>query len=190
MMRCNLSAGIIPFAVREQKVVFLFQRPFGGRKRGYLVDFGGAGEPGEDYRDTAIREFIEETETLYFEDDLQLARRTPERIKAQIAVLNDYFTKTLSAHPDWRCRRRPGNRTPPKDWISFFIQLPYRDIEPLNKAWLNDPAGRFKKPRELHWVAGEELLRLYQEEPERLWKRVRQLRDVTSVIQSILTATV
>lgn len=181
-----MAAGLIPFVRHRQRTLFLFQRPFGGRKRGYLVDFGGGGEAGESYADTAIREFVEETETMYFEPDLALAQRTPERIVAQCRLLQRYLARTLYSHPEWRCRREPGNGYPPKDWISFFVELPYRDIQEMNREWLNDRSGRFKKPRELHWVEGGELLRIYREEPGRLWKRVRQLQGAGDVISGIL----
>ena len=36
-----MGAGVIPFAVAEGKVSFLFQTTFSGRKVGHLIDFGG-----------------------------------------------------------------------------------------------------------------------------------------------------
>ena len=59
-----MGAGVIPFSVSDSKVYFLFQTTFTGRKTGYLIDFGGGLGEGEDYREAAIREFIEETETM------------------------------------------------------------------------------------------------------------------------------
>ncbi|RDH89860.1 MAG: hypothetical protein DIZ77_14935 [endosymbiont of Seepiophila jonesi] len=79
----DMGAGVIPFAVSDCKVYFLFQTTFAGRKTGYLIDFGGGLGVDEDYRETAIREFIEETETMYFSDDIQQASRSVERVMNQ-----------------------------------------------------------------------------------------------------------
>ena len=86
-----MGAGVIPFAVSGGEIRFLFQKTFSGRKTGYLIDFGGGLGTGEDYRETAIREFIEETETMYFSDDLREASRTVERIRNQIPVVAALF---------------------------------------------------------------------------------------------------
>ncbi|MEN8205492.1 MAG: hypothetical protein ABFS24_05715 [Pseudomonadota bacterium] len=181
-----MGAGVIPFAVSECKVYFLFQITFTGRKAGYLVDFGGGLGAGEGYRETAIREFIEETETMYFSDDVQQASRTVERVMNQTPVVEALFDETLVAHPDWCCRRAPGNPLKPKRWKTFFIEFPHRDIVELNQEWEADRVGRFKKRRELVWVAADELLTIYENAPDKLWKRVRQLENATETVHSIL----
>jgi 8-oxo-dGTP pyrophosphatase MutT (NUDIX family) len=181
-----MGAGVIPFAVSDGKIYFLFQTTFSGRKAGHLIDFGGGLGAGEDYRETAIREFIEETETMYFSADVQQASRTVERVRNQIPIVDALFDETLAAHPEWRCRRAPGNPLRPKLWQTFFIEFPYRDIEVLNREWEADKVGRFKKRRELFWVAAGELLAIYENAPDKLWKRVRQLENATETVRSIL----
>ncbi|RLJ21958.1 hypothetical protein DJ030_03010 [bacterium endosymbiont of Escarpia laminata] len=181
-----MGAGVIPFAVTDCKVYFLFQTTFTGRKTGYLIDFGGGLGVGEDYRETAIREFIEETETMYFSDDLQQACRTAERVMDQTPIVEALFDETLSVHPDWWCRRAPGDPLNPKRWKTFFIEFPYRDIEALNREWKADMVGRFKKRRELVWVAAGKLLTIYENAPTMLWKRVRQLENATETVRAIL----
>ena len=180
-----MGAGVIPFAVNEHEVNFLFQNTFTGRKVGYLIDFGGGLGESEDYRATAIREFVEETETMYFSADVQQASRTDERINQQIPIVERLFDETLEAHPDWWCRRAPGNPLRPKQWKTFFIEFPYRDVEQLNREWEADQAGRFKKRRELIWVPADELLAIYENAPDKLWKRVRQLENAPETIRSI-----
>jgi len=182
-----MGAGVIPFAVNDRKVNFLFQNTFTGRKVGYLIDFGGGLGESEDYRDTAIREFVEETETLYFSDDVRQASRTDERINHQIPIVEKLFAETLEAHPDWWCRRAPGNPARPKRWKTFFIEFPYRDVDELNREWAADKVGRFKKRRELVWVQSSELLAIYENAPDKLWKRVRQLENATETIHSIIS---
>jgi len=181
-----MGAGVIPFAVSDGKVYFLFQMTFTGRKVGYLIDFGGGLGEGEDYRETAIREFVEESETMYFSDDVQQASRTVESVNNQIPIVRTLFDQTLTAHPDWCCRRAPGNPLKPKLWQTFFIEFPYRDIEKLNTEWANDTVGRFKKRRELVWVEADVLLAICENVPDRLWKRVRQLENATETIRSIV----
>ncbi|MCU7935242.1 MAG: hypothetical protein KZQ99_10225 [Candidatus Thiodiazotropha sp. (ex Dulcina madagascariensis)] len=181
-----MGAGVIPFAVNDGSVSFLFQTTFTGRKVGYLIDFGGGVGAGENDRGAAIREFVEETETLYFSDDVRQASRSVERVRHQIPIVEALFDETLAAHPDWWCRRAPGNPLRPKRWKTFFIEFPHRDIRALNRQWEADKVGRFKKRRELVWVQAEELLAIYENAPGRLWKRVRQLENAPEVIQSIL----
>lgn len=180
-----MGAGVIPFTVNDGKVYFLFQTTFSGRKAGHLIDFGGGLGTGEDYRKTAIREFIEETETMYFSANLRQASRTAARVRDQTPIVAALFDKTLEAHPEWSCRRAPGNPERAKLWQTFFIEFPYRDVERLNREWEADKVGRFKKRRELFWVAAGELLNIYENAPEKLWKRVRQLENAAETIRNI-----
>jgi hypothetical protein len=183
-----MGAGLIPFCVNQGKVHFLFHKTFSGRRAGYLVDFGGGSHDGETYRQTAVREFVEETDTMFFEPDPARIRRTPERIAEQIPIVDGLLGRTLDAHPDWWCQRTPGDKYPPKDWRSFFVEMEYRDIDGINAQWAADDGSRFKKPRELLWVPGDELLVILDTAPERLWKRVRQLIGARETIQAIVAA--
>ncbi len=180
-----MSAGVIPFCVKDRRVLFLFHKTFSGRRAGHLVDFGGGGEPGESRRRTAMREFIEETETLYFSDDVHSARLTPRAVQAQMPMLEALFARTLDSHPDWRCQRGTGSNGKPKDWETFFIEFTYRDVTEMNREWELDAGARFKKRRELVWVPADTLCGLYEHAPDRLWKRVRQLIDAPTLIRSI-----
>jgi hypothetical protein len=183
-----MGAGLIPFCVNKRKVHFLFHKTFSGRRAGYLVDFGGGSHDGETYRQTAVREFVEETDTMYLASELSQARRTPARIAAQIPIMDRLLDQTLDAHPDWWCQRAPGSKIPPKDWRSFFVEVEHRDIGSINAQWAGDDGSRFKKPRELLWVPGDELMDIIDTAPERLWKRVRQLTGARETIAAILTA--
>lgn len=188
-----MGAGVIPFAVHKQQLYFLFQTVFVGRKAGFYIDFGGGIDSHETPQQAAAREFIEETETLFFSQgagEITHARRTPERIAQQLQTMTRQFEKTLTEYPHWWCHREPGNKIPPKDWVSFFIEVKYQDLTPFNREWekfqpqISTPQ-RFKKRRQLHWLEADELLSIYQNCPEKLWKRVRQLMNVQALIREI-----
>ena len=181
-----MGAGVIPFAIHDGKVLFLFHTTFQGRRAGHLVDFGGGGEPGETHRETAIREFVEETETMFLDTDPASARRTPGRVEEQAARLAACFDRTLGAHPDWFCGRTPDKEGNPRHWRTFFVDVGYRELEPMNRAWEVNPDGRFAKRRKLFWVPAEELLSIFHDDPDRLWKRLRQMPGAPAVIEAIV----
>jgi len=180
-----VGAGVIPLVVKDGEVLFLFQKTFSGRKVGYFIDFGGGLGEGEDYRATAVREFVEETETMYLAENPGEAYRSDQRVTEQIARVDEIFEHTLSVHPDWWRRRNPGASKHPKDWRTYFIEFPFRDISALNSEWASDTSGRFKKRREMVWVPADRLLDIYAGSSVDLWKRVRQLEDVETLIREI-----
>jgi 8-oxo-dGTP pyrophosphatase MutT (NUDIX family) len=180
-----MGAGVIPFCMKDGRVLFLFHKTFSGRRAGRLVDFGGGGEEGESHRQTAIREFLEETETMYFSENIHTALLTQDRIQTQMPLLESLFDRTLRRHPDWWCRRGGGRTGKPRDWKTFFIEFEYRDVADMNREWELDAGARFAKRRELLWVPADTLCDLYEHSPDRLWKRVRQLINAKETIRSI-----
>ena len=125
---------------------------------------------------------------MFLASCLSRARRTPARIAAQIPVMTKLLERTLDAHPDWWCQRAPGSKIPPKDWRTYFVEVEHRNVDAINAQWAGDDGSRFKKPRELLWVPGDELKVIIDTAPERLWKRVRQLIGVRETVEAILTA--
>lgn len=185
-----MGAGVIPFTVHRQQVLFLFQKVFNGRKTGYLIDFGGGINEGETYQHAAAREFVEETETMFFAEsieDIKMAEKTPARIARQLSVVTKLFDRTLQQNPNWWCQREVGNKLPPKDWKTFFIEVDYQDLSIINQEWQAEDGRqtRFSKRRELHWIDADLLLFIYQQQPEKLWKRVRQLVNARSIVEAI-----
>ncbi|MCG8612845.1 MAG: hypothetical protein MI864_20220 [Pseudomonadales bacterium] len=188
-----MGAGVLPFCVLDKTVYFLMQTTFSGRKQGFLNDFGGGSEPAETSIQTAAREFVEETETMFLESreflfasDLGLPFCTDVRVKAQTRVMSELIEESICKHPTWRCSRAQRVGKSKKDWETFFVEVYHRDVEPMNVLWANDNLGVFRKRRMLHWVEGKQLLGFYQSQPERLWKRVRELECAEVVIASIL----
>ena len=126
-----MGAGVIPLAVKDGEVLFLFQKTFTGRKVGYLIDFGGGLGDGEDYRAAAVREFVEETETMYLTDDLGSARRSEDRVREQITHVKQYSRapcrriRTGGAVGIRRAtRKNPGTGGPTSSSFLFVISLP------------------------------------------------------------------
>jgi len=181
----KVAAGVIPFCVRDGRVLFLFHKTFSGRRAGLLVDFGGGARPDENHRQTAIREFIEETEAMFFSDNVHAAP-TREQLQSQTQLLETLFENTLSHHPHWWCRRKRGGKA--RNWKTFFIEFEYRDVTQMNTEWELNPGARFSKRRELVWIAADTLVDLYARSPECLWKRVRQLSNIRETIESIVAS--
>lgn len=179
-----MGAGVIPFCVKDGDVLFLFHRTFSGRRAGCLVDFGGGAEPGESHRQTAMREFIEETETMFFADNPAHLTRSRQQVEYQLALLEGLFDRTLDQHPEWWCPR--GGK--PRDWKTFFVEFEYRDVAAMNREWQADDGTLFTKRRELLWVPAVTLCKYYKNSPERLWKRLRQLQGARETIQSIISS--
>ena len=180
-----MGASVIPFCCTTGGVHFLFHKTFSGRRTGCLVDFGGGSEPGEGHRQTAMREFIEETEAMFLADDPARVVRNSAEMNRQLAQLEVIFEDTLAAHPDWWCSRADRASGGPRDWKTFFVEFDYRDVAAMNRAWEMDNGRRFTKRRELVWVPAETLRSYYLNSPKRLWKRLRQLVGVSGVIRSI-----
>ena len=185
-----MGAGVIPFAVHKQQLYFLFQTVFKGRKTGYYIDFGGGINPGETFQQAAAREFIEETETMYFSPDkydLSIARKTISRVNNQLPIITKLFEQTLLTFPHWYCRRDPGTKAIPKEWVTYFIAIDYQDLSKINSEWEqeNGQKIRFSKRRELHWIEADRLLFIYENHPQKLWKRVRQLINAQNIIEEI-----
>ena len=182
-----MGASVIPFCCTAGEVRFRFHKTFSGRRAGCLVDFGGGSETGESHRQTAMREFIEETEAMFLANDPARVIRNREEMERQLIILEGLFEHTLGAHPDWWCTRAGNARGKPRDWKTFFIEFDYRDVTAMNRAWAMDAGRRFTKRRELIWVPAARLSGYLQHAPERLWKRVWQLQGVQAIIESIMT---
>lgn len=173
-----MGAGVIPFSVDSGELRFLLRAPATGRKAGYLVDFGGKAEPGEQPRDTAVRGFVEQTATLYFEDGTGTGHPSRARRLAHIQLVDRLFEQTQVAHPTWWCRHAAGADAQARDWVTYFVEVPYRDLKPLNRALK-------RKRRRLRWVTADELLHYLRRKPKRLWKRVRRLQDAAAMVEEI-----
>lgn len=182
------GAGVLPYAVHAGRVWFLFHKTFSGRRAGLLVDFGGGCRPGETAFEAAAREFVEETEAMFLARDLRRAALQGAGYRRQLRVMQSLLQRGREQHPDWWCRRvsRPGK--PPRDWRTFFVEVPHRAVAGMNAAWAADDGSRFRKRRELLWVPAGQVLEIFRTQPERLWKRLRELESAPQVIAAIRLA--
>jgi len=178
------GAGIIPFTKNNNSTDFLFHKTFTGRRAGLFVDFGGGSNFGESYQQTAVREFIEETEAMFFCENIKQEDRS---ISAQSSVLAKLLQETQQRHPDWWCARRRLKDQRLKDWKTFFVQVDYKDVAAMNKAWASDSSHQFVKRRELIWLDSSILVDIIDHKPEQLWKRVRELENLKSIVVKIST---
>lgn len=184
-MGSKRGAGIIPFSARNGVVCFLFHKTFSGRRAGLYVDFGGGCLAGEQQTRAAAREFVEETEAMFLARNTIDVSRTEMELEFQVQHLLSLLQRTQAERPDWCCQRSNSNSKHPKDWKTYFVEVDYRSLDGMNREWMLDKAGKFKKRRELLWVSSDQLLGLYARQPEKLWKRVRELEDAEKVIRSI-----
>jgi hypothetical protein len=185
-MGIKKGAGVIPFAWLDGNACFLFHKTFTGRRAGLLVDFGGGSQSAENQYQTAAREFIEETEAMFFADSCNADSDTRMQTESQYRLVLKMIEHTQSQHPEWWCRRGRVNDAKPRDWKTFFVEVDYRDIDDMNTAWAEDKHQRFRKRRELLWLSADQLLDAFDNRPETLWTRVRQLEGASDVVRAIV----
>ncbi len=184
-MGIKTGAGVIPFAWVDGTARFLFHKTFSGRRAGLLVDFGGGSQAGETLYQTAAREFVEETEAMFFADNCNGCSDTRMPMESQYQLMLQLIENTQRLHPQWCCRRGSVNADKPRDWKTYFVEVEYRDPGEMNTAWAEDQHGRFRKRRELLWLSAEQLLDVFDNRPETLWKRVRELEGASEIVRAI-----
>ena len=182
-MKIKTGAGVIPFANRQGLTCFLFHKTFSGRRAGLLVDFGGGSNAGETHAQTAAREFIEETDAMFFADNCNA--ESGSMFQSQYIRLLQLIEHTQHQYPHWFCSRRNKSGATPRNWKTFFVEVEYRDPADMNRAWVEDSSGRFKKRRELCWLSAEQLLDIIDNRPEMLWKRLRDYEGLREVVLAI-----
>lgn len=183
-MKIKTGAGVIPFAIKNRGACFLFHKTFSGRRAGHLVDFGGGSRVGETQMQTAAREFVEETEAMFFAKNCDDVDASPFR--SQYQRMLKLIEETQNRHPHWYCGRKNRVGEKPRNWKTYFVEVEYKDPADMNTAWAQESSGRFKKQRELNWLTAEQLLDIIDNRPEAFWKRIREYEGMHDVVQSIV----
>eukprot|EP01118_Nematostelium_gracile_P001063 TRINITY_DN1105_c0_g1_i1.p1 TRINITY_DN1105_c0_g1~~TRINITY_DN1105_c0_g1_i1.p1 ORF type:complete len:183 (-),score=57.40 TRINITY_DN1105_c0_g1_i1:88-636(-) len=141
-------AGILPFAIHDGEMYFLFHRTFVGKKMGTLIDMGGgiSKEDNKDIKRTAAREFSEETAGLYFSED-------PEADAEFLHQDNMTESDMQQGRVVRECTERVFEMLQKQPvWVFggyklHVLEIPYHDLKALNKAFEKAP-----KKREFLWV--------------------------------------
>lgn len=163
------GAGALPFCLHEGEVYFLLQETLGGKKEGFLVDFGG----GRNRKiDTSLlycgaREFTEETAGLF----------TTETPEADATALQNFDCHGVESSPEVkrevpRClklvqaSKKKGlvavtDLQEASFYASFLIQLSHSDLVAQN-AFFSRPT--VKKVRKFHWVPHSVLVSLLKKQ--------------------------
>ena len=178
------GASVIPFAINHGSVKFLFHKTFSGRRAGLLVDFGGSSRAGESYAQTAAREFVEETEAMYFAGHADAA--SVADFEPQCQWMLSLLERMQADYPDLQCRRIMKDGKGYRAWSAFVVEVPFKNLDTMNLAWAQDTSGRFRKRRELLWLPADHLLDIIDNHPQKLWKRIREyegLRDAVVALQ-------
>jgi len=162
---------------------FLFHKTFSGRRAGLVVDFGGGSRAGETQVHTAAREFVEETEAMFFAKNCH--GDLSSLVQSQYRLMLQLIEQTQNNNPHWWCGRRNRSGDRPRDWKTFFVEVDFRDTGEMNAAWAEDTSGRFKKRRELFWLTAEQLLDIIDNRPEALWKRIRAYQGMRDTVLAI-----
>ncbi|MCB1760925.1 MAG: hypothetical protein KDI68_14235 [Gammaproteobacteria bacterium] len=183
--KTDKGAAIIPFASDRGRLRFLLHTTFTGRRKGLLVDFGGGGRTGESAAATAAREFVEETEGMYFGDTRGYLQMRSGEIARQQSLIQRRIEATLAQHPGWQCQRQASGGKITRTWQTFFVEIDYRPVTELNRLWAEDDEQRYRKQRELIWMPASRLLECYRAHPERLWNRLREYQGVEEIVEQI-----
>lgn len=154
----------MPYCVEGDKVYFLFQETKGGKKEGYLVDFGGGRKKGEDdsLMHCAAREFTEETAGLFTTDDVKTLTtelgNTNEHDAAWDPIIKKEVEKCLELVNVANHRGYVATTDLNQRWYaSYAIQLKNCDLA-LHNEFFGNKAMR--KVRVFQWVEGSVLLQL------------------------------
>lgn len=189
------GAGTVPYSVEDGKVYFLLQETRGGKKEGYLVDFGGGRKQGVDYSLSfcAAREFSEETAGLFTADDpnalaTELAKLDHHAIEEHQSVKYEVIRcheLVKDAEKLAHCATSDKKRN---SWYaSYAIRLPHRDLT-IQNQFFGDSSLR--KVREFHWIESSILIKLLKRETVDgylpLHGRVFCLTNLPELVKSII----
>ena len=92
-----MGAGLLPFCKHNNDIYFLLQTKFEGRKAGFLNDFGGGQDFGETYLQTAIREFVEETEGFFLDNSSNQITYLTEQFNLDKSQYNVIYNTQISS---------------------------------------------------------------------------------------------
>jgi len=186
------GAGVLPFYIDQEKkeIFFLFHRIFRGKKKGFVVDWGGSTEPKELPQVTACREFIEETEGMFFAQDVNDSDKSPRTITLQTQQGLNLLHRTQ------RYCQAEHFLSSPKSLLTYHLFLIETGNRPRLAQQMNERYSReekaFSKRREVFWLSGAQVIDLLRDERtlpiedhSPLFVRVKKVSSLIQTIQNI-----
>lgn len=176
--RCK-SAGVIPYAFRDNQLYFLFQKIETPLKRKYdgWNDFGGKQNYiGETTAEIAAREFSEETSCLFYlvesdspeskqlyeklknKDSLNYEENDIEELKKTIPLARDFFVHRITQHV------HPINVSSKETYISYFVKVKYLPASDLPRAEDIHILYEDRYFRECRWFSYDEVMKLSEKD--------------------------
>lgn len=163
------GAGAVPYSIEGGKVYFLMQETKGGKKEGYLVDFGGGRNNAVDFSLAfcAAREFTEETAGLFTADDpsaltVELAKLDHHSIEAHKSIRSEVKRCLLLVESAAEQGYLTTSDRNVKNWYGAYgIQLPHLDLSLPNKFFED---ASLRKVRVFQWVESSLLFQLLRHE--------------------------
>ena len=136
-----MGGGILPFAVHNNKIYFLFSREYnkGKSEGGSWSDFGGSKEKGETYKDTALREGWEESNNIL--GNKEKIKKLIEKNTIRTLTFNGYRTYIVAIY---------YNKKLPEIFRNNFLEVK------KNKPHLINKNGFYEKDK-LEWVEYEDI---------------------------------
>ncbi len=133
------NAGILPYTKIKGKIYFLLGREAGGSSRGTWADFGGKGKGYESTKETAMREFTEETKAAF----AQFIDPNVKDYKRAKQLSNQYISPRMS---------QPINNPGPKVFYTMYLaEVDYISPDDIKKGIYRD-----KEKDAFEWVDANE----------------------------------
>lgn len=174
------SAGVIPYSIQNGTVRFLFQKAIDPQRKkdSGLNDFGGKKvNSSESTAETAAREFSEETSCLFYlkEHENNIDNKTYYNLLKEnenlfydddtVAILKKLIQLSQKYYYDKITEfASPINISSKETYISYFVKVPYIEIEDIPRAEDIHISYDVRYIRNCYWYTLEDLMNLNEKD--------------------------